>query len=299
MPLAERCLRRASATAPAQDFTGDEDDGGELISRREDLMTDDFREQCGSAREHSRRGAPHDRTASSPRAAPDVDTPVDERVLAQVAHDLRTPLQAIRATLGRLEDPSLLADPSLTSDAVGIIDRSTKRMENLILELMETEAARTGRMVLRYGPVQVENLILEAIEEVRPLAAVKSISIVIEAPRRIAACCDEGKVLRVLTNLLGNAIKFTPRGGQVFVRSWQGELEVGIEVRDTGAGIGESELQSLFEPFRSGGGARSGLGLGLYIAKSVVMAHGGHIWIDSDIGMGTCVTFTLPTQPPA
>jgi signal transduction histidine kinase len=111
---------------------------------------------------------------------------------------------------------------------------------------------------------------------------------------------DSSRLIQVLTNVIGNALKFTPRGGSVTVDSRREREEIVISVRDTGPGIPPDDLPHIFDRFwnaRRGGGARHGNGLGLAIAQGIVRAHDGRIWVESSVGEGTVVYFTVPLAP--
>ncbi|HEY0094315.1 MAG TPA: HAMP domain-containing sensor histidine kinase, partial [Archangium sp.] len=140
----------------------------------------------------------------------------------------------------------------------------------------------------------------EALESVRPLAEARGLKVAAELPdEELWAKCDRTRVLQVLGNLLGNAVKFTADGGQLTVGARVHRDELELWVRDTGTGIRPDALPHVFERYWQAKDAESrGTGLGLYIAKGIVEAHGGRIWAESQLGKGSTFTFTLPLASP-
>ena len=179
--------------------------------------------------------------------------------------------------------------------------RSAERATALVEQLLDVSRARAGQLCLRVGEHDVAAIVVEAMTAVEPAAQEKNIALRMEieaTAKRLR--CDVDRILQMLGNLLGNAIKFTPSGGTVILRATGAEREISFAVADTGPGIPEAQIPSLFEAFWQGApGSTSGAGLGLAIAKGIVDAHGGTITVESTVGAGTTFTVVLPKAPRA
>ncbi|HEX2190994.1 MAG TPA: ATP-binding protein, partial [Longimicrobiaceae bacterium] len=220
-----------------------------------------------------------------------------DEVLAVVSHDLRNPLSVIS-----FSSEVLLRAWADETERVGErkqlegIHLSTQRMRRLIDDLLDVARVDAGELSVDPAPVQVGRLLLDALELHAPLAEEKAIltrvRIAADAPPVRA---DADRVLQVLSNLLGNAIRFTPRGGGITVGADVEEDVVRFSVSDTGPGIPEEHLPHVFDRFwRAQRSRRQGAGLGLAIARGIVEAHGGRIWAESTPGEGSVFRFTLP-----
>jgi signal transduction histidine kinase len=213
-------------------------------------------------------------------------------VLAVVAHDLRNPLSTIRMAAEVLLD-SLAAPQRRPAE---IIHRSADRANRLIQDLLEVTRIERGKLSLDLKTERIGPLLAEAVGMLRPLAAARSIALDREVdPELPAVVMDGTRVLQVISNLVGNAIKFTPEEGRIVVRARAAEREVRLAVSDTGPGISPEQLPHLFGRYWQASDADSrGIGLGLSIAQGIVEAHGGRIWVESAPGEGTTFYFTLP-----
>ncbi|MHB8873180.1 MAG: sensor histidine kinase [Myxococcaceae bacterium] len=220
-----------------------------------------------------------------------------EEVLAVVSHDLRNPLAVVSlsaAKLRRLLPRS--ADGDGARKMADTIKRSSDQMAGLINDLLDAERLEAGELPGEGRPEPVVPLVGEVLDQLQPLAEEKSQRL----ERLVSGALppvwgDRGRIAQVLSNLVGNAIKFTPEGGAVRVGVEARGAEVRFEVEDTGPGISEDELPHLFDRYwQSRRAKRAGAGLGLYIAKGVVEAFGGHIWVESRVGQGSRFFFTLP-----
>lgn len=223
-----------------------------------------------------------------------------EEFLAIVSHDLRNPLGvlAMSAALTARSAPPGPEGAPLRRRAE-IMTRATQRMEGLIRDLLDAASLESGRF-----PLSLENhdgcaLIAEAADLFDALASPKSIELVREGqPDRCPVRCDRERVLQVLSNLLGNALKFTPPGGRITLSASASSGGVVFTVADTGPGIDPAERKQIFDRFWSGRGkAGADSGLGLYIAKGIVEAHRGRIWVESEVGEGSRFSFLLPSSP--
>ncbi|MFP2928942.1 sensor histidine kinase, partial [Pyxidicoccus sp. 3LG] len=184
---------------------------------------------------------------------------------------------------------------SVAKQATRIQD-ATDRMSRLISDLLDWGRLEAGGLPLEWGEHAVSALVGEALESIRPLAEAKGLHLYAEPPAHNARVrCDRVRVLQVLGNLLGNAVKFTPTGGHLRVGATARGGEVSLHVRDTGAGIDPEALPHIFDRYWQARDAASrGTGLGLAIAKGLVEAHGGSIHAESTLGEGSTFTFTLP-----
>ncbi|HXF69899.1 MAG TPA: HAMP domain-containing sensor histidine kinase [Thermoflexus sp.] len=209
---------------------------------------------------------------------------------ANVAHDLRTPLTTIRLLLDELKPAEPL--PAPWARLIQELDRLIQLI-NTLLDLARLEA---GEWPLAYETLDVRPWIQSWVERFAPLWQARELKIQLELPEGLRVWADPEWAGRALGNLLENAIKFTPPGGEVRVRAWPEGEWVAIEVADTGPGIPPEDLPRIFERFYRGARHRggSGSGLGLAIARHAVEAHGGHIQAFSEPGRGARFVFTLP-----
>jgi PAS domain S-box-containing protein len=221
-------------------------------------------------------------------------------LVAIVSHDLRNPLSAITTSVALLER-ALPADAAARAPKyVETIARSAERMGRLISDLLDVASIDAGRLSVEPVTRDVEALLGDAIEMLRPVAAGKSIRLDAEPlARPLSVHADQERVLQVLSNLLGNAVKFTREGGAIGVRAETSDALVRISVVDTGPGISPEQMPHLFDRYwQATKDGRLGIGLGLSIAKGIVEAHGGRIWAESTPGKGSTFHFTLPAAPP-
>lgn len=220
-------------------------------------------------------------------------------LVAIVSHDLRNPLSAVEMQAARVHrllgrEGSPPVDKIL--DALAHLRRSARRMGALIGDLLDVAKIETERFILERRPERVGSLVDGALEVLGPAADQKGIDLIeqVDCPE-LTVAVDADRIFQVLSNLLGNAVKFTPAGGAVRVAVTASERELRFEVADSGPGIPEEERGHLFERFWQGRApSRSGVGLGLYITKGIVEAHGGSIGCDSEVGAGSTFFFTLP-----
>mgnify|MGYP001286289144 FL=1 len=221
--------------------------------------------------------------------------------ISNLSHELRTPLASLRAVLETLQDGAL-ADPPAAERFLRQAENEVNSMTQMVDEMTELSQIESGQVRLRLVPVAVASLIDVPLQRLRPQAerAGTSLEVAIAAGTPLVLA-DEDRIQQVITNLLHNAIKFTPPGGHIHLLAEpaaDGAPEVVIEVRDTGVGIAKAELTRVFERFYKSDRARTrgrgGTGLGLAIARHIVEAHGGRIWVKSKLGKGSSFYFTLP-----
>jgi PAS domain S-box-containing protein len=223
-----------------------------------------------------------------------------EDLVAIVSHDLRNPLSAITTSVALLHRATAVDDTGRTKKYIEAIGRSAERMKRLISDLLDMASIDGGHMAVEPRPQSATALLQEAVEMLQPVATDKSLRLEaddVQPP--IAAQADKERVLQVLSNLVGNAIKFTQEGGSIHVRAESADDMVRFSVIDTGQGVSEEQLPHLFDRYwQAKKAGRMGIGLGLSIAKGIVDAHGGQIWAESALGKGTAFHFTLPMAAP-
>ncbi len=219
-----------------------------------------------------------------------------EELLAIVSHDLRNPLHAVMLSISMLQTAGKIAGED--REQIEIIDISAKRMQRLIEDLLDVTRFEGGKQLpIEPAPLDVASLFAETHELFKSQAATNAITLQFNiAPGPKTVLADRHRVLQVLSNLIGNAMKFTPPGGMITYRAEpQNANMVKITVADTGPGIPKENLGDIFNPYwQAKRTARLGAGLGLPIAKGIVESHGGRIWVESEPGGGTKFFFTLP-----
>ena len=219
-----------------------------------------------------------------------------EEVLRIVAHDLRNPLGTLLMAADLVGDSSV---PETTkAKQVAVIKRTGSRMNHLIQDLLNAARMDTGRLEVEMRPLTPAQLVDTAIEMMQALALERALSLEADvAPDLPLVCADAERMAQVFSNLIGNAIKFTPAGGRIVVRAEGADGRVWFSVTDTGPGIPPEQLENVFGEFWQARRTDSrGIGLGLTIAKGIVEAHGGTIGVDSEVGVGTKFWFALGTH---
>jgi signal transduction histidine kinase len=197
---------------------------------------------------------------------------------------------------GRVERAALAAtDGESLQKSARVILRSSERMLHLIGDLMDFSQLEFGSLKVEREPVVAKEVIEESFETLRPVALEKGLALTADASEDLVVHGDRERMLQILSNLVGNAIKFTPRDGAISVRAERDGQEARFSVSDTGPGIEEQELPQIWERFwRSKRATEEGIGLGLAIAKGLVEAQGGRIGVESTRNAGTTFYFTLP-----
>jgi signal transduction histidine kinase len=219
-----------------------------------------------------------------------------DELMAVVAHDLKNPLNTIQLAANiLLEEPDGEAGArEIDRHAVGAIGRAANRMQRLIHDLLEVTRAEAG-LPVQPLPADPMELLRDAVDAHGSIASAKGIVMEASAdgslPRVLA---DRERVAQVLSNLIGNALKFTPAGGRVSVHGWNAPPFVRFAVEDTGPGIDPQDQARVFDRFWQANRQQMGTGLGLSIAKSIVEAHGGEIGVQSAPGRGSRFEFSLP-----
>jgi two-component system sensor histidine kinase/response regulator len=222
-----------------------------------------------------------------------------DEVIGVVSHDLRGPLNAVlmAAQIAAAELAQMEHERAGSARArLATIVRSAERMGRLVGDLLDVTRIEAGRMVVAPAPESVAALFEEACLAQRPLADTRGVALRAELDDpALRVLADRERAQQVLANLIGNALKFTPAGGEVTLRAAREGAAVQVVVQDTGVGIAAAQLPHVFDRFwQAEGGARQGAGLGLSIVKGLVEAQGGSVTVESELGRGTAVRFTLP-----
>ena len=221
-----------------------------------------------------------------------------DEFLAAVSHELRTPLNAIMGWIQILTTTT--ADPATVARGLTIIARNARAQTRVIEDLLDVSRIVTGKMEIRFAPVDLREAVEHAVEATRASAESKSIALEVDLPG--ATCTvngDRDRLQQVVSNVLSNAVKFTPSGGRVAIALRAAAASYEVVVTDTGTGIPASFLPHVFDRFRQADGSSTreygGLGLGLAIVKEVTERHGGTVLVASDgVGRGSTVTIRLP-----
>ncbi|MDO9018472.1 MAG: sensor histidine kinase [Deltaproteobacteria bacterium] len=239
--------------------------------------------------QHRLREFAEQRAADAQRA-----TQARDEVLAIVSHDLRNPLASIVAAAALIGQTA--EDTAGVRRRSAVIQRSAARMTSLIGDLLDVSRIEAGGLALERAPHAVDALVAEAVEHQRALAEERGVRLRAELPGALPRVdCDRDRVLRVFANLLGNALKFTPAGGDIVVRAALDGAAVRVSIADTGRGIAAEHLPHLFDRYwQARSDNHGGAGLGLAIVKGLVEAHGGRLSVESTPGAGSTFSFTLP-----
>lgn len=223
-----------------------------------------------------------------------------EELANMIVHDLRNPLSVISSGLDLLRDtPGAVSSEEYIQAAVEAMEQSARRMQRMVNMLLDITHLEEGRLQLNRQPLDIASIIAAVKAEEDSLAESYRIFLEARLPEHLPlVLADRDLILRVLFNLLDNALKFTPTGGQVRIEAERKGDWVEVRVLDTGPGIPLAERERVFEKFtqvRRPVRTRSGTGLGLAFCRMAVEAHGGRIWVDSGPkGVGSCFFFTVP-----
>ncbi|HEX2138088.1 MAG TPA: ATP-binding protein, partial [Woeseiaceae bacterium] len=269
-------------------------DANRTLREREEALSQ-LLEQMAEAQAHRQELLEAERFA---RGEAERASRLKEEFLATLSHELRSPLNAIVGWTHVLRQS---LEGSELAQAVETIERNALAQAKLIDDLLDMSRIMAGKVGLTLEHASVAGIVTAAADALRPVAEAKgvSLSVKVGAAANLSISCDAARLQQVVTNLLGNGIKFTPTGGRVEVEVAVRNQEVQLIVRDTGQGIPTDLLTAIFERFRQADGSTTrrhgGLGLGLSIAKQIVQMHGGSVVAQSDgVGHGATFTVTLP-----
>jgi PAS domain S-box-containing protein len=219
--------------------------------------------------------------------------------ISVISHELKTPVSLIKGYASTLKRPDASWERETVRDGLGVIEEEADRLNRLIDNLLDASRIQAGMFKLDLSEVDVEKLVRRAVDGFR--LQTEAHQFVLDFPADLpTAVADEARIRQVIDNLIGNAIKYSPQGGLIRVGAWHDHEGVTVYVADEGIGILASEQGRLFESFyRVDSGIRrqtKGTGLGLYLSKSIVEAHGGQIWVRSAPGEGATFFFRLPDE---
>jgi len=223
-----------------------------------------------------------------------------DAMLSVVSHDLRNPLNTISLSTDLLQSTAASQTSEQQARLVNTIVRSVKTMDRLICDLFDLASIQAGQLTVEITSTSLTDILLESEEQMVPIASKAKLTLFYNFPTNLNVMCDRSRFLQILSNLIGNAIKFTSQGGQIYVGATQEDGCLCIVVTDTGQGIAAEQLPYIFDRFRQTGTMqKAGMGLGLSIVKGLVEAQDGKIWVESEPGKGSSFYFTLPASKPA
>lgn len=271
----------------------------EARDRREEL------EQAMEDLAHANRqiALSNERLATLRRVAEDAEM-TKAAFVAKVSHEFRTPLNMIIGLVSLMvESPSMYAEelpPDLWED-LKIVHRNCEHIASLVNDVLDLTQVEAGRFTLHRERIDLAEIVDGALLVVHPLLEKKGLDLEVDIPDDLPRVyCDGVRIRQVILNLVSNAARFTDEGG-IAIGVERQDGQVRVSVTDTGPGIPPEDVKRVFEPFCQGSRLwrdRGGSGLGLSISKQFVQRHGGHIWLDSELGVGTTFSFDLPISPP-
>jgi len=222
-------------------------------------------------------------------------------LVATVAHEFRTPLTSLHMATHLLAEEAAGPLTEQQADLINAARRDCERLQGIVDDVLDLSRIQAGRIELHAKPVDARWLLAQAAAGVETSARASGLALAVEAPDdALPVLADPERADVVLTNLLGNAVRYTPSGGKIVARAKGAGPSVRFEVSDTGPGIPRQYQERIFERFfRVPGGKRGGVGLGLYISREIVRAHGGEMGVESEEGKGSTFWFTLPAASDA
>jgi signal transduction histidine kinase len=300
----EDAISRKMSQADQQARSDERDDAdhelGEAYVRADEMVGEEGAERArilAALLEYERRDT--DEGLLLERSVADDIVKAREEFLGIVSHDLRNELGGISMNIAQIiqRAPDDDAGRRIFRSATNI-QRITVRMSRLIGDLLDVASIEAGKLMVVPDDDHIKGIVEGVIESFQPVAGGKGIVLTSDVTAESTALkFDHHRIHQVFGNLLTNALRFTPEGGEVCIRAEHKGGETHLSVSDNGAGIAAARLESIFEKFVQGPRAdRKGLGLGLYIAKRIVEAHGGRIWAESALGHGSTFYFTLPDR---
>lgn len=221
---------------------------------------------------------------------------VREEFISIASHELKTPVTSIKAYAEIVQESfEEVSDPD-NAELMRKMNDQIDRLVKLITELLDTTKISEGQLQLNLQELELGELIRERVEDLQRISAGHTLIMDLCSVPRVRA--DKERIIQVLTNLISNAIKYSPRGGEVHIGCTDKGQEIQVSVQDQGIGISQEMQEKVFERFFRAGDAQvqtlSGMGLGLYITAGIIQRHGGRIWVESEPGKGSTFYFTLP-----
>ena len=220
-----------------------------------------------------------------------------DQFVSMVSHELRTPLTSIRASLGLLASGVIGALPEKGQRMLDIAVTNTDRLVRLINDILDSERLASGKTPMEKKQCSTAQLVKQASDVMKPMAEKAGVSLSVES-QDAELWADPDRIVQALTNLISNAIKFSPKGGKICVTAERKENQMLFKIQDEGQGIPPDKLGLLFERFQqldsSDARERGGSGLGLSISRGIIEQHNGKIWVESTVGKGSTFFFTLP-----
>jgi len=214
-----------------------------------------------------------------------------------MSHELRTPLTSIKEGTNLMLEGLGGEITDKQKRLLSIISEESNRLIGLVNSLLDLSKMEAGMLSYHFAPQDIADLIRQVVKEVEPLAESRKIGVNMQLTDMSRLNVDAERILQLLRNLMGNALKFTPDGGTVSIRSYSLNDEICVKVSDTGPGIPEKYVADIFEKYtqvRRGTERLKGTGLGLALVKHIVTAHGGRVWLESEFGKGSSFFFALP-----
>jgi len=220
--------------------------------------------------------------------------------LSITSHELRTPMTPIKSQIEMLSDGFFGKLTKKQKQSLEMISRNVENLDKLLADILDISRVQTGKLRFELSKVQIADCIKYSIENIKASADKKNISIAAKIEKLPELTLDNGRIMQVLTNLINNAVKFTPAKGKITVEAEKQKNNVLVKVKDTGIGIAGKDMKKLFEPFfqaeSSDRRKYGGTGLGLTICKNIIEQHGGKIWVKSRLGKGSIFYFSLPLK---
>jgi len=220
-----------------------------------------------------------------------------DNFLSTISHELRTPLTSIKSFAEILLNYE--EDRTTQLEFLGIINDESDRLTRLINEVLDLSKIQAGRMQWKKEELSVVDAIRSVVNTARPLLDKAKLELNVETAAELPpVISDKDRLIQVITNLLGNAIKFTPENGRITIKAWTQDHMVTVAIKDNGIGVAPENHQKIFENFGQVGDVLKdrpkGTGLGLPICKKIIETFGGIIWVESALGEGTTMCFNLP-----
>lgn len=303
--VSERSLPDGSRVGVATDITVLKHQEDELV-RRETELSETIRQlQVSRAQLEAQADGMNDLMArlEEEKSRAESANQAKSDFLANMSHELRTPLNAILGFSDVMRTSVFGPLPGKYAEYANDIHRSGQQLLDLINDILAMAKLESGKLTLEPSAMDVPQLLRDAAHAAEPEVKAQGLTLTVAAPPMADVRADRRAVKQVLMNLLSNATKFTPQGGSITVSAAELHDHVRISVTDTGKGIPAQDLPRVVKPFerlgpvRANGGKKGGAGLGLAVSKALIELHGGEFGVDSQEGLGTCVSFTLPLMP--